>query len=194
MFKAGGVNPGIIKNKIKKYNNAKLIVLKEIEELKSEKYDRHFLNIQFFGDGSKKKINNVNLLDMAKSNYDNAISFGDMDDYGVISKKLFTKEVIMTNERALHILNRHKELLDINQKDIRDLIKGPNGILEDVRNKNSYIFTKEIDDIQSLVVVIKLLDNASQFKFGKKNTIITAFKVSTLRVKKADNLLIYVDK
>ena len=194
MFKAGGFNPGIIKNKIKKYNNAKLIVLKEIEELKSEKYDRHFLNIQFFGDGSKKKINNVNLLDMAKSNYDNAISFGDMDDYGVISKKLFTKEVIMTNERALHILNRHKELLDINQKDIRDLIKGPNGILEDVRNKNSYIFTKEIDDIQSLVVVIKLLDNASQFKFGKKNTIITAFKVSTLRVKKADNLLIYVDK
>lgn len=192
--KAAGMDYSDNKKKLKSIRKSIKELGEKAKELKSENYDHFYLNIQFFGTKKIKPNKNQTMFELANNNFEHSISLGEMNDYGVIKNKLFTKEVIVTNERMLHILDHHPELEKITYNDIKNILDLPNAILKDKMNKKSFIFTKEIDKNHSLGLVVRILDNSSQFKYGKKNTVITCFKVETKRVKESDNLLIYVKK
>ncbi|MFM1534258.1 hypothetical protein ABGF38_03490 [Helcococcus ovis] len=65
---------------------------------------------------------------------------------------------------------------------IKKVIENQDAITKDKRFKNTYLFSKNIDDKNSLVVVVKLLKSLSKLNFGKRNTIITSFICNTKRI------------
>ncbi len=69
--------------------------------------------------------------------------------------KINTPEVVLTNERKLHIQERHPDDYAIFEKYSNDIINNPDTILKDCKNKNTIFAIKHIEDT-NLNIIIKL--------------------------------------
>lgn len=79
-----------------------------VEELESEKFDRRYLDLQFFA--KEKPLNKYSLEEFSEDKFKHSVNVGKLNHYGKISEKIITNEVIVTRERVDHILEGHEEL------------------------------------------------------------------------------------
>ncbi|MDO4778519.1 MAG: minor capsid protein [Tissierellia bacterium] len=149
------------------------------EDLSSEKYNKLYINLQFFA--KNKHVKNYTLSEFRERKFQRDVKIGKINTLGKIKEKMITDELIVTRERIDHILMGHEDIKDITLSDLKNIISAPENIIKDDKNEGTYIFYKPIDDVYSLGIVIKLLKNSSQYKFGKRNTVLTVYKAKTKR-------------
>lgn len=96
----------------------------------------------------------------------------DKSKIGEYSKKIITDDVILTDERKLHILEEHKKDFQIIINNIERVILNPKEILEDIKNKDTLLFIDELEK-NNLNVVVKL--NTTNNKEHPQNSVMTAW-------------------
>ena len=91
---------------------------------------------------------------------------------GEYGNKLLTYDVILTNERKLHILNKHKNDYHIIINNINDTVLNPQEVLEDYKNVDTLFFLSYLKN-NNLNVVVKL--NTINNKKHPQNSVMTAW-------------------
>lgn len=106
----------------------------------------------------------------------------DKDKIGEYSTKIITDDVIMTEERLGHIKERHPELKDIEIGTIAEVLKSPNYIFEDRKNKDTVLMVKKINyNKKHYRMVVKL--NTNKELIDKSNSVISFWDISEKKLR-----------
>lgn len=92
-----------------------------------------------------------------------------------ISYNLITDEVILTNERYLHIIEGHKEDFMIYSNMLSQIIIEPNYILEDYKNQYTVMVIKKVENNNNINVIIRLA--IGEDLIHNKNSIMTMYRI-----------------
>lgn len=103
-----------------------------------------------------------------------------VDAFGEIQ----TDEVVITDERIEHIIERHREDYELFWKNVSSIVTKPDIILKDCKNQGTVFMVKRLYDTNINVVVRVAL---SMDKKGLKNSIMTFYR---LRDKNLQKMLI----
>ena len=95
---------------------------------------------------------------------------------------LKTDEVIITNERIEHIKNRHPDDYDLFEKHGTDILKNPDIILKDEKNKGTVFMIKNMPD-SNLNVVLRLVLQSDE---KRKNSVMTFYRIREKNLKKLE--------
>lgn len=114
---------------------------------------------------------------------ENYINIGKIDIkmFEGISKNIITNEVILTNERYLHIIKGHKEDFEMYANIIPEILINPDYILKDHKNENTAMVIKNTKD-NNINIIIKLA--IEKDKIHNKNSIMTMYRVRNKNLKK----------
>lgn len=99
-----------------------------------------------------------------------------------ISYNLITDEVILTNERYLHIIEGHKEDFMIYSNMLSQIIIEPNYILEDYKNQYTVMVIKKVENNNNINVIIRLA--IEEDLIHNKNSIMTMYRIREKNLKK----------
>ncbi|MBQ6900977.1 MAG: hypothetical protein IJN72_09055 [Firmicutes bacterium] len=97
--------------------------------------------------------------------------------------KMSTDEVVLTEERELHIKNRHPQDFDIFKQNAASTVCNPDIVIKDTDNPGTIFMIKKIEKT-NLNIVVKLVLACE--KSGHKNSVMTAYR---LREKNLDKLI-----
>lgn len=116
-------------------------------------------------------------------------SLGEIDPkkYGD-PENLNTTKTIFTDERAMHIKERHPDIYDLVVKHAKDILEDPDATYLEEGREDTVWAVKQIesDSGKSVQMVIKL--SQGQENEGKYNSIITAYTIRSRRIEnKAKN-------
>lgn len=104
----------------------------------------------------------------------------DKNKLGEYAKNLITDKVIVTDERIMHIKERHKELENREIKYMKEILKDPDIIFKDKKNKDTILMVKGIiDNGRNYKMVIKLNTTVK----NKFNSIISFWKIDNKKVR-----------
>ncbi len=114
----------------------------------------------------------------------------DKQKIGYYANKITNDEIILTEERKLHIYEEHKKDYELIMKNIKGGVLNPNEVLKDNKNKDTLFFISKIDT-KNLNVVIKL--NTTNSEEHPNNSIMTAWLIrdSNLKKLREKNEIIY---
>ena len=114
----------------------------------------------------------------------------DKDKLGYYKDKLITDEVVLTDERNLHIYEDHKNDYERIMDDLDDVILNPNEVIDDLKNENTVFMIKKLEK-NKLSDVVKL--NVTNSKEHPKNSVMTAWIIRDKNLKKLEgkNKVIY---
>lgn len=99
-----------------------------------------------------------------------------------VSYNLITDEVILTNERYFHIIERHEEDFIIFSNILFQIIIEPDYVLEDYKNKYTIMLIKKVDDNNNVNVIIRLA--IVEDFIHNKNSIMTMYRIREKNLKK----------
>ena len=100
----------------------------------------------------------------------------DKEKLGEYKDKVITDEVVLTEERIVHIQEHHPGDYEEYHEYINDIIANPDYVIKDSRNSDTMLFLKNIQEKnRNVQVVIKL--NTNMKENDKKNSILTFWKV-----------------
>ncbi len=100
----------------------------------------------------------------------------DKEKYRVVSDKIRSSEVIITDERIVHIKERHPNDFERYSGYMADMLKHPGYILQD-RAPNTAVILREFSDGEEhfrLVLKLAVIDDDPY----KKNSVITFLKIN----------------
>ncbi len=103
------------------------------------------------------------------------------NNIGEYSNKLTTFDVILTDERKMHILKNHKKDYEIILNNIKEIVLNPQEVLDDIKNKDTLFFIGNLEN-NNLNVVVKL--NTTNNKKHPKNSVMTAWIIRNSNLKK----------
>lgn len=106
----------------------------------------------------------------------------DINKYRVVSNKIKTDEVIITDERTQHIKNRHPNDFERYSKYISDIVENPQYIIEANKPNTAFVLKEYIEDGEHFQLILRLAvegDNP-----GYKNSVITFLKIEEKRFKR----------
>ena len=114
----------------------------------------------------------------------------DINKLGKYKYKIVTDDVILTNERKLHIYQDHVKDYEAIIKNIDRVVLNPIEILEDRKNKDTLFFIGSLKE-NNLNVIVKL--NTTNNKEHPQNSVMTAWIIrdSNLKKLKERNKTIY---
>lgn len=114
----------------------------------------------------------------------------DKQKIGYYANKISNDEIVLTEERKLHIYEEHKKDYELIMKNIKGGVLNPNEVLKDNKNKDTLFFISKIDT-KNLNVVIKL--NTTNSEEHPNNSIMTAWLIrdSNLKKLREKNEIIY---
>ena len=115
-----------------------------------------------------------------------------MEIFKNISYNLITDEVILTNERYLHIIEGHKEDFMIYSNILSQIIIEPNYILEDYKNKYTVMVIKKVENNNNINVIIRLA--IGEDLIHNKNSIMTMYRIREKNLKKLMQKNKYITK
>ena len=95
----------------------------------------------------------------------------DKSKLGKYANKIATDEVVLTDERELHIFYNHTKDYNIIIKNIKRVVLNPSEILEDIKNKDTLFFINKLGK-NNLNVVVKMNRDSNLKKLRKRNKII----------------------
>ena len=100
----------------------------------------------------------------------------DINKLGKYKYLVTCEEVILTDERKKHIIDKHRKHYDLFLDYLPDIIYNPDYILEDTKNENTIMLLKEvIEGNKRIKVIIKLaVENTKNRRF---NSIITYWNI-----------------
>ena len=109
---------------------------------------------------------------------------------GDMATSISTQDVVLTDERRRHIIDRHKDDYPAFKDNVLRILQEPNTVLVDEKNVHTVMYIGELDD-SHLNIVIKLV--LSEEITERKNSIMTAYKLGnkTLRRLKKKNRILY---
>lgn len=100
-----------------------------------------------------------------------------------IFKNILTDNVILTNERYIHIIERHKEDFEKYVDILPEILKEPDYILKDYKNDNTAMVIKHIKDTNTNInIILKLA--ITDDKIHTKNSIMTFYRVRDKNLRK----------
>lgn len=105
----------------------------------------------------------------------------DKNKIGEYSNKIITDDIVLTDERKLHIYEKHTKDFDIIINNIDRVAMDPSEVLEDTKNKDTLFLIDELDK-NNLNVVVKL--NTTNNREHPKNSIMTAWIVRNRNLQK----------
>lgn len=108
----------------------------------------------------------------------------DKSKIGKYAEKIITDEVILTNERLQHILDNHKKDFELYFNIAKEIIEQPDYILEDVKNINTIMFIKHIQDTNINIIVRLAVKNDDKHP---KNSIMTFYRIRNSNLRKMIN-------
>lgn len=106
----------------------------------------------------------------------------DVKKYRVVSDKITTDEVIITDERIQHIKNRHPNDFERYSKYISDIVENPQYIIEANKPNTAFVLKKYIENEERFQLILRLAVEGD--KPGYKNSVITFLKVEEKRFKR----------
>lgn len=114
----------------------------------------------------------------------------DLNKIGKYKDKVVTDEVVLTEERRIHILGNHINDYEKIMKNINKVILNPREILEDHKNINTLLFIDKIEE-NNLNVIIKL--STVNNEKHPKNSVMTAWIIreSNLKKLRKKNKIVY---
>ena len=114
----------------------------------------------------------------------------DINKLGKYKYKVVTDDVILTDERKLHIYQDHVKDYEAIIKNIDRVVLNPIEILEDRKNKDTLFFIGSVKE-NNLNVIVKL--NTTNNKEHPQNSVMTAWIIrdSNLKKLKERNKTIY---
>lgn len=114
----------------------------------------------------------------------------DTKKLGKYSEKIITDEVILTEERRIHIYENHTADYEIIINNIEKTVLQPNEVIEDLKNKDTLFFIGKLGK-NNLNVIIKL--NTVNSIEHPQNSIMTAWIIrnSNLEKMRKRNKIIY---
>lgn len=104
--------------------------------------------------------------------------------------KIQTDRIIITNERLLHIQERHPQDYELFERYVQDSVQDPDYIIKDTKNDRTVFMVKKLSDTNLNVVVrIALVTD----KVGLKNSVMTFYRLRERNLKKMieKNVLLY---
>lgn len=104
--------------------------------------------------------------------------------------KIQTDRIIVTNERLLHIQERHPQDYELFEKYGQDSVQNPDYIIRDMKNKGTVFMVKKLPDTNLNVVVRVVLDTD---KNGLQNSVMTFYRIRERNLRKMieKNTLLY---
>ena len=105
----------------------------------------------------------------------------DKEKLGKYKDKIVTEDVILTDERKLHIYKNHNKDYDVILNNLSKVVLNPSEILEDLKNKDTLFFIDKLGK-NNLNVVIKL--NTTNNKKYPRNSIMTAWIIRNKNLRK----------
>ncbi len=105
----------------------------------------------------------------------------DKNKIGEYSNKIITDDIVLTDERKLHIYEKHTRDFDIIINNIDRVAINPSEVLEDTKNKDTLFLIDKLDK-NNLNVVVKL--NTTNNRNHPKNSIMTAWIVRNRNLRK----------
>lgn len=104
--------------------------------------------------------------------------------------KIQTDKIIVTNERLLHIQERHPQDYELFEKYGQDSVQNPDYIIRDMKNEGTVFMVKKLPDTNLNVVVRVALDTD---KDGLQNSVMTFYRIRERNLKKMieKNTLLY---
>lgn len=104
--------------------------------------------------------------------------------------KIQTDKIIVTNERLLHIQERHPQDYELFEKYGRDSVQNPDYVIRDMKNDGTVFMVKKLPDTNLNVVVRVVLDTD---KAGLQNSVMTFYRIRERNLKKMieKNALLY---
>lgn len=117
----------------------------------------------------------------------------DINKLGKYKDKIITDDVILTEERKLHIYEDHNKDYKIIINNIDRVVLNPKEILEDKKNKDTLFFIDKLNQ-NSLNVIVRL--NTTNNKKHPQNSVMTAWIIrdSNLKKLRQKNVTIYKDE
>lgn len=114
---------------------------------------------------------------------ENYINIGKIDIklFSKISNRIITDEVILTNERYVHIKDRHEEDFRLYKNILPELLKNPDYILKDYKNLNTAMVIKHIENTNINVILSLAVSNDG---IHTKNSIMTLYRIRDKNLKK----------
>lgn len=114
----------------------------------------------------------------------------DKEKLGKYGKRIATEDIVLTDERKLHILENHKKDYEMIIKNIDRVVLAPREILEDLKNKDTLFFIDKLEN-NNLNVIVRL--NTNNNKKHPQNSVMTAWIIrnSNLRKLREKNKTIY---
>ena len=105
----------------------------------------------------------------------------DKNKIGIYSRKIITDDVVLTDERRLHIYEGHTKDFEIIMNNIDRVVLNPREVLVDLKNKDTLFLIDKLDK-NNLNVVVKL--NTTNSREHPKNSIMTAWIVRNRNLQK----------
>jgi len=107
----------------------------------------------------------------------------DKSKIGHFADKIITDEVVLTDERKLHIFNDHKNDYELIINKLDSVVLNPSQVIEDLKNKDT-IFLIDKLGVNNLNVIVKL--NTTNNIEHPQNSVMTAW---IIRDKNLDKLI-----
>lgn len=108
---------------------------------------------------------------------------GDLDrkKLGEYGKKIVTTDIVLTEERKIHIYKDHYKDYETIMQNIDRVVLKPKEILEDSKNKDTLFFIDKLEK-NNLNVVVRL--NTNNNKEHPQNSVMTAWIIRDSNVRK----------
>ena len=119
------------------------------------------------------------------------IEVADVRYIGKIDRKILnsefgnlkTDEVVLTDERKLHIQERHPNDFALFDKNCRSILTSPDLVLKDVKHENTAFIIKHVEQTNiNVILKLSVLDD----KKHPKNSIMSAYRIRDKNVKKLE--------
>ena len=106
----------------------------------------------------------------------------DVEKYKVVSDRIRTDEVVITDERIQHIRDRHPQDFERYSVYIKDIVESPQYILEANKPDTAFVLKEYVKDGERFQLILRLAVEGD--KPGYKNSVIAFLKVEEKRFKR----------
>lgn len=106
----------------------------------------------------------------------------DIEKYKVISDRIRTDEVVITEERIQHIKGRHPQDFEKYSAYMKDIVENPQYILEANKPDTAFVLKEYIEAGNRFQLILRLAVEGDKPEY--KNSVITFLKVEEKRFKR----------
>lgn len=112
---------------------------------------------------------------------------------GEYATNLVTEEIVVTDERLMHILQNHPQDMELFLQYGKSSVENPDMVIQDLSNKGTLFMIKKLPDTNLNVIVRLVLEGEDE---KRKNSVMTFYRIREKNLTKLlnKNKLLYSKK